>query len=262
MPRLAANISWLFTELPLLERPGAARRCGFAAVECLFPYAVKPNDLAGSLGEAGTELVMFNLPAGAWEAGERGLAALPGRQRDFAASMEVARRYADRCGTKQLHVMAGIRAPDIEVERAWDCYVDNLRVAARAFGQDGISLLIEPINAGDMPGYFLATLNDAVRAQDAVGAPNLRIQADLYHLQIAGGDLLRRIGEALPRIGHVQVAAVPDRGEPDNGELRHDDLFRLIDREGYTGWVGCEYRPRGITEDGLGWAEPWLLRQA
>ena len=261
MPRLAANISWLFTELPFLERPVAAGRRGFAGVECLFPYGVSSDDIVGLLRHAGTELVMFNLPAGDWAVGERGLAALPGRQRDFATSMEVARRYANRCGTRMLHVMAGIRAPDTDVAQAWDCYLHNLCVAAGAFAQDGITLLIEPINVGDMPGYVLGTLEDAVRAQDAVGAPNLRIQADLYHLQIAGGDLLRRIGEALPRIDHVQVAAVPDRGEPDNCELRHDDLFRLLDHNGYAGWVGCEYRPRGITADGLGWAEPWLIRQ-
>ena len=258
MPKLAANISWLFTEIAFLARPAAAAQCGFKGVECLFPYAEEPRDLAGSLRKARTELVMFNLPPGDWSAGDRGLAAEPGREGEFAAGLEVARRYADRCGTRRLHAMAGIMRPERDPARSWDCYLANLSMAAKALADDGITLLIEPINRGDMPGYLLLTLDDAVRAQDAVGEPNLSIQADLYHLQLEGGDLVRRIGQTLPRIGHVQVAGVPHRHEPDDAELRHRELFAMLDSRGYAGWVGCEYRPSGTCADGLAWAQPWL----
>jgi hydroxypyruvate isomerase len=258
MPKLAANISWLFTEVAFLARPAAAAQCGFGGVECLFPYAEGPDDLASALSEAQIELVMFNLPPGDWSAGDRGLAAVPGREREFAQSLEVARRYADRCGARRLHAMAGIGRSAMDPARSWNCYLSNLRMAAKALADDGITLLIEPINRGDMPGYVLGTLEDAVRVQDAVGEPNISIQADLYHLQIEGGDLVRRIEKALPRIGHVQVAGVPHRHEPDGGELRHEELFALLDTCGYTGWIGCEYRPRGATREGLYWAGAWL----
>jgi hydroxypyruvate isomerase len=258
MPRLGANLSWLFGELPFAQRFDAAAASGFAGVECLFPYEIAPAGMARLLRNAGVTLELFNAPAGDWEAGERGVAGLPGRKAECDAGTDRARRYADRCGTPRIHVMAGIVPPGVERERCLDTYLANLDRAARALAEDGRVLLIEPINTRDMPGYLLATLEEAVAVVAAVGADNLRIQADLYHLQIMGGDLIRRVSAALPRIAHVQIAGVPDRGEPDRGELRHEALFAMLDAAGYDGWVGCEYRPRGRTGDGLAWAAPWL----
>lgn len=258
MPRLAANLSWLFGERPLPERFAAAAASGFAGVECLFPDELAPDILVDLLAAAELELVLFNLPAGDWATGERGLAALPGREAEFARGVEHARRYAVRCGTQRVHVMAGIVPDGADRARCLDAYLDNLRRAAAVFAEDGVTLLIEPINGRDMPGYLLSTLEQALSVLDQVAAPNLKVQADLYHLQIMGGDLTRRLATALPRIGHVQIAGVPDRAEPDRGEVRHEALFAALDAAGYDGWVGCEYRPAGRTEDGLGWAAPWL----
>lgn len=258
MPRLAANLSWLFGERPFAERIVAAAANGFTGVECLFPYELAPDVLADLLDTAGVSLVLFNLAAGDWSAGERGVAALPGREAEFAASVEQARRYATRCGTTRLHAMASIVPAGTEHARYLDTYRANLSRAAAALADDGITLLIEPINTRDMPGYLLSTLEDALTVREQVGAANLLIQADLYHLQITGGDLIRRVETALPHIGHVQVAGVPDRSEPDRGELRHEALFAMLDAAGYAGWVGCEYRPAGLTEEGLGWAASWL----
>lgn len=253
MPRFAANLSWLFTERPFPERFAAAASCGFAGVEFLFPYDYPPVDVARWAEEAGVEVVMFNLPPGDWAAGERGLAGVPGREEEFREAVATALDYADALGVARLHAMAGVVPPGVAREEAWLCYLRNLRAAAGLLAESGRTLLIEPINRRDMPGYLLATLEDALAAVEAVGAANLRVQADLYHLQIEGGDMTRRLEAAMPQIGHVQVAAVPDRGEPDRGELNHAHLFALLDAAGYGGWVGCEYRPRGRTEDGLGW---------
>ncbi len=258
MPRLAANISWLFTERPFAARVAAAAAQGFTGVECLFPYATSAGDLAALLRASGLTLELFNLPPGDWTIGERGLAALPGREAQFAASVEEALRYAGACGTRRLHAMAGIPAPDVERSRMLDCYAANLRRAARRLAEEGCTLLIEPINERDMPSYALSSLDEALALIACIGEPNLRVQADLYHLQIMGGDLSHRIEAAMPVIDHVQIAGVPDRHEPDRGELRHEALFDLLDRHGYDGWVGCEYTPRGRTEDGLAWARPWL----
>ena len=260
MPRLAANLSWLYGDRPFAARFAAAGASGFAGVECLFPYEIAADDLAGLLDAARMTLALFNLPAGDWSAGDRGLAALPGREAEFAASVEQARRYAARCGTRLLHTMAGIVPRGVERARCLDTYYANLRRAAATLADDGVTLLIEPINTRDMPGYLLSTLEEALAIRAQVGAPNLLIQADLYHLQIMGGDLTRRLTAALPHIGHVQIAGVPDRAEPDRGELRHEALFAMLDAAGYDGWVGCEYRPEGRTEDGLGWAARWLSR--
>lgn len=258
MPRLAANLSWLYGDRPFSDRFAAAAASGFRGVECLFPYELPAHDLAGLLDAAGVELALFNLAAGDWAAGERGLAALPGRETDFAASVEQARRYAGPAGTRRVHAMAGIVPEGADRARWIETYIANLRRAAGALAEDGVTLLIEPINGRDMPGYLLSTLDQALTVVEQVGAPNLKVQADLYHLQITGGDLTRRLAVALPWISHVQVAGVPDRAEPDRGELRHESLFAMLDDAGYDGWVGCEYRPAGRTEDGLGWASHWL----
>lgn len=260
MPRLAANLSWLYGELPFPERFAAAARDGFAAVEFLFPYDHPAKDIARWAEDAGVEIAMFNLPPGDWAAGERGLAGLPGREEAFSRSVEHALAYADALGVHKLHAMAGLLAPGVERACAWTVYLANLRAAAAMLAASGRTLLIEPINRRDMPGYLLQTLEAALAAVEAVGSANLRVQADLYHLQIEGGDMTRRLESAMRSVGHVQVAAVPDRGEPDAGELNHPHLFALLDALGYDGWVGCEYRPRGPTSEGLGWAAPLLNR--
>lgn len=260
MPRLAANISWLFTEHPFAERIAAASARGFEGVECLFPYQLEAAAMADLLRTSATTMELLNLPAGDWDAGERGLAALPGREAQFGAQVEEGRRYAATCGTPRIHAMAGIPPAGMERARVLDCFAENLRRAARRLADDGCTLLIEPINERDVPGYALSRLEDALAVIAEVGEPNLRVQADLYHLQIMGGDLSHRLVEAMPLIGHVQLAGVPDRNEPDRGELRHELILDLLDRSGYDGWVGCEYAPRAGTVAGLGWARPWLSR--
>ncbi len=249
MPAFAANLTTMFGERAFSDRFGAAAAAGFTAVEFLFPYDHSPAAVAGWLDAARLNAAMFNLPPGDWSAGERGIAALPGREAEFRASIERALRYARALRAPRLHAMAGLASAG--ANRA--TYVANLRLAAAILADAAIDLLIEPINPRDMPGYFLASWEQACAVQDEVGAPNLRLQADLYHLQIIQGDLTRLLERDLWRIGHVQIAGVPDRQEPDRGEVRYAHLFGLLDDLGYRGMVGCEYRPRGRTEDGLGW---------
>lgn len=255
MPRLAANLSLLFTELPFLERFAAAAACGFRAVEFLFPYEERVEAVAAARQAAGVAVALFNLPAGDFAAGERGLAAVPGREADFAAGLERALPYAQALGAERLHVMAGI-AP----AGSRPLYLDNLRRAADFFGVRGFGLSIEPINQRDMPGYHLSTQADAVAVLDAVGRPNLGLQMDFYHCQITEGDLFRRLEAHLPRIVHTQIAGVPERQEPDRGEVAYDRLLAHLDALGYAGWVGCEYRPRAGTAAGLGWAAAYGIR--
>lgn len=262
MPRFAANLTMMFTEHPFPQRFGAAARAGFEAVEFLFPYAWPAGDIAAWLAESRLRNVLFNLPPGDWEAGERGIASLPGREAEFASSVEQALDYARVLGTPRLHVMAGLlpEGADRAAHRA--LYVANLRHAARRAAAQGISLLIEPINGRDMPGYLLQTQADAHAVCDAVGAPNLQVQMDLYHAQIMEGDLTTKLRRHIGRIGHIQIASVPDRQEPAGGELNVAHLFAELDALGYTGWVGCEYRPRGRTEDGLDWLRPYRTAPA
>ncbi len=247
MPRFAANLTFLFTERPFLERFAAARSAGFEAVELLFPYEYGPTEIRAALDEAGLELALFNAPPGDWAAGERGLAALPGREAAFRDSFRRALDYAAALRPARLHVMAGI-ARGTEARAT---LVANLRWAAHEAGAQGLT--VEPINSRDMPGYHLATTAEAVTVIEGVGAANLGLQFDTYHVQIMEGDLSQRLERLLPLIAHVQIAGVPDRGEPDRGEVDHAHLFALLDRLGYRGWIGCEYRPRRRTEDGLDW---------
>lgn len=251
MPRLAANLTTMFTEAPFLDRFAAAAAAGFAGVEFLFPYEHAAQALSERLRASELQTALFNLPAGDWAGGERGLAALAGREGAFRESVEVALRYAGKLGGSRMHAMAGLVADG--ADRA--TYVSNLRYAAARLAEHGLMLLIEPINPRDMPGYLLHRWDDAVAIQDEVGAANLQLQADLYHLQITGGDLVRTLERDIERIGHVQIAGVPDRNEPDEGEVNFPYLLRLLDELGYGGWVGCEYRPRGRTEEGLGWRD-------
>ncbi|MEM1297861.1 MAG: 2-oxo-tetronate isomerase [Pseudomonadota bacterium] len=251
MPRFAANLSMMFTQHGFLDRFRAAADAGFRGVEYLFPYAEAAADIRAALDDAGLTQALFNCPPGDWEAGERGMAAVPGREAEFRDSIGKALEYAAVIGPERLHIMAGLtEGPEAEA-----AYVDNLKWAA-AQAPDR-TFLIEPINSRDMPGYFLSTSTQALRILEAVGAPNLMLQFDLYHAQIMEGDLTRRTEALMPHIGHIQIAGVPDRHEPDMGELNYPALFASLDGLGYEGWIGCEYRPAGRTEDGLGWFEPY-----
>ena len=257
MPRFAANLSLMYGEHAFLDRFGAAAADGFDAVEFLFPYEHAPRDIAAALQRHGLTQALFNLPPGDMAAGERGLAALPGREEEFAASLERALPYAQATGCRRLHVMAGIAVPGSDRAALHAAYVANLRRAAARVAPLGITLLIEPINTRDMPGYFLTRQTQAHEVLAEVGAANLKVQMDLYHCQITEGDLAAKlrayVGGADSRVGHLQVAGVPDRHEPDGGEVNYPFLFDLLDELGYTGFVGCEYRPRAGTSAGLGW---------
>ena len=254
MPRFAANLTTMFTERPFLDRFAAASEAGFEAVEFLFPYEWPAAEVRAALDGAGLALALFNAPPGDWAAGERGLAALPERSDDFRRAFDEALEYAAILRPARLHVMAGLA----QGPSAREAYLRNLTWAAEVAGEQ--NLAIEPINSRDMPGYHLATSEDAEGVLDTVGAPNLGLQLDLYHAQIMEGDLTRRIERLLPRVAHVQIAGVPERHEPDAGEVNFPHIFALLDRLGYAGFVGCEYRPRDRTEEGLGWFRNWAGR--
>jgi hydroxypyruvate isomerase len=261
MPQFAANLSWLFTEVPLLDRFAAAARAGFAAVEFLFPYEHAAEELAGALRAHGLANVLFNLPPGDWAAGERGIAAIPGREAEFRESLELALAYARALATPRLHVMGGVVPPGADRSAYRATYVANLRYAAARAAQDGRVALIEPLNPRDTPGYLVATQAEAHAIREEVNAANVKVQMDLYHCQIVEGDVATRLRRYLPHVGHIQVAGVPGRNEPDTGELNYPYLFRLLDELGYDGWVGCEYRPARGTVEGLAWLEPWRRRR-
>ena len=253
MPKFAANLSLLFTEVPFLERFGAAAGAGFDAVEFLFPYAHAADDIARALRAHGLANVLFNLPPGDWTAGERGIAAIPGREAEFRASVALALSYAAALRTPRLHVMAGVLPAGADRSAYRATYLANLAYAAAEAARAGVDVLIEPLNPRDVPGYFLSTQADAHGIREAVGAANLKVQMDLYHCQIVEGDVATKLRRYLPHVGHIQIAGVPDRHEPDTGELNYPYLFRLLDELGYAGWVGCEYRPANGTVAGLGW---------
>ncbi|MEN3950811.1 2-oxo-tetronate isomerase [Iodidimonas sp. SYSU 1G8] len=255
MFRFAANLSFLFGDAAFLDRFERAARAGFTGVEYLFPYDHDPAELVARLRDNRLEQVLFNAPPGDWTAGERGLAALPGREAEFAASLDTALRYAEAMDTRRVHIMAGIGgAPQV--------YRGNLEVAARRFEGSGVTALIEPINRRDMPGYFLADFAQAVAVIDAVASDSLRLQFDIYHRQILHGDVTTGLSQTMPIIGHVQIAGVPSRHEPDTGELALDQVLGTLRSLGYDGWIGCEYRPRGLTEDGLAWKARWETASA
>jgi 2-dehydrotetronate isomerase len=254
MPRLAANLGYLFAERPLIERFGAAHAAGFTAVELLFPYDTAPSAVRAELARHGLTQLGVNTPLG--RDGESGLAAVPGRERDWEAAFERALAYAVAIGGRAVHCLAGCVAVE-QRPAAETVMIRNLSRATERAGEAGIMLLIEPINPRDRPGYFLNRVEHAADIIGKVGSENLRIQFDFYHAQIVGGDLLRRFEAYLPLVGHVQIAGVPARREPDEGEVNYADILAALDRLGYAGFVGCEYRPRGRTEDGLGWAKPY-----
>ncbi|WP_181699521.1 2-oxo-tetronate isomerase [Chthonobacter albigriseus] len=251
MPRFAANLSLMFTEHAFLDRFAAAAAAGFTAVEYLFPYDHPPEVIADRLKAAGLTQALFNMPPGDWAAGDRGLAALPHRRDAFREAVTTAVAYGRTIGTPLLHMMAGI-APWANTD-ARASYVDNARYAADKAAEAGIGLVLEPINARDMPGYFLCDFDGAVRLLDEIDHPNIRLQFDIYHRQIMRGDVIRGLEQLMPRIGHVQIAAVPHRNEPGTGELDDARILATLDTLGYAGFVGCEYRPAAGTVEGLSW---------
>ena len=268
MPRFAANLSMLYNEHAFLDRFAAAAADGFQAVEFLFPYAFEAQALARRLADHGLQQVLFNAPPGDFDAGERGIACLPGREAEFRSGFAQALAYADALGCPRLHVMAGLAPPGVERARLQATYEANLGWAAGQAAAAGRSVLIEPINSRDIPGYLLNRQDEAHRIVQAIGAANLQVQMDLYHCQIVEGDVAMKLRHYLPsgRVGHLQIAGVPERHEPDLGELNHPYLFQLIDELsaacGWRGWIGCEYRPArgavaGATSAGLGWLGAW-----
>ncbi len=253
MPKFAANVSLLFTELPFIERFGAARAAGFDAVEFLFPYAFEPDQITARLERFDLQLVLHNTPPGDWAAGERGMACDPRRIDEFQEGIGLALDYAEELGVPQLHCLAGKVHAAVTPERAHETYVANLRFAAAQCHQRGIKLLIEPLNTVDAPGYFLTSTRQAAAIIAEVAAPNLFLQYDIYHMQRMEGDLADTLRTNLPLIGHIQVADVPGRHEPGTGEINFPFLFRHLDAIGYDGWVGCEYTPMNGTVDSLAW---------
>lgn len=251
MLRFAANLNMMYTEFPLLERFAAAARDGFTAVECLFPYQYSAVDLGAQLKEQRLQLILINAPPGNWATGERGLAALPGREAEFRSAICAAIEYAHALECARVHVMAGLQPAGVERAAMRETFVNNLRWAVGL--ASGIQLLIEPINTRDMPGYFLNRQEEAHAIVDEIGNPALRVQMDLYHCQIVEGDVSAKLRKYLRRVGHVQIAGVPDRHEPDHGELDYSYVLDLIDELGYRGWIGCEYQPKNGTSEGLGW---------
>lgn len=267
MPRFAANLSFLYPELDFQDRFEAAARDGFEGVEFLFPYAWPAHEIAARLRANGLQQVLFNAPPGDWDGGERGLACLPGREAEFREGLQRALRYARELHCERIHVMAGLVPAGHTRDSVRATYIDNLRWAADQAAREGVRLMIEPINGRDMPGYFLNRQDHAHELLAEIGAPNVQVQMDLYHCQVVEGDLATKIRQYLPtgRVGHLQIAGVPERHEPDTGELNYPYLLALVDevaaRCGWQGWVGCEYRPRrgavpGGTSAGLGWRIP------
>ena len=264
MPRFAANLSFLYGEHAFLDRFGAAARDGFQAVEFAFGYDVAPQEIAARLAAHGLLQVLINAPPGDLAAGERGLASLPGREADFRRSLlDQALPLAQVLRCPRIHVMAGVLPPDADHAAHRARFVANLAWAAAQAASAGVALMIEPINTRDIPGFFLNRQDEAHAIVQEVGAPNLQVQMDLYHCQIVEGDLAMKLRAYLPtgRVGHLQIAGVPERHEPDLGELHYPYLFQLLDELGWAGHVGAEYRPRAGTSAGLGWFAPWRASQ-
>jgi hydroxypyruvate isomerase len=264
MPQFAANLSMMYTEVDFIDRFAAAAADGFTAVEYLFPYAVDRAQLAQRLRDQGLVQALFNAPPGDFERGERGLACLPDRVDEFRRGItDHALPYAQALGCRRVHVMAGLVPAGADRAALRATYVANLAWAAQQAASAGVTLCIEPINTRDIPGFFLNRQDEAHAVVHDVGAANLKVQFDLYHCQIVEGDLAMKLKQYLPtgRVGHIQVAGVPERHEPDVGEVNHPYLFSLLDDLGWNGFVGAEYRPRAGTSAGLGWFQPWKASQ-
>jgi hydroxypyruvate isomerase len=255
MPKFAANLSTLFTEVPLPERFAVAAKAGFKAVEVQFPYAMAKDEVAQRLQANGQTLVLFNLPPGNFDAGERGIACLPGREQEFQDGVGTAINYARASGCKTLNCLAGFLPQGASSDAAYRTLLDNLKFAAAKLKEEGILLVAEAINTHDMPGFFLNRSAQAMALFDEAGADNLKLQYDIYHMQRMEGELASTIARLLPRIGHIQLADNPGRHEPGTGEINFPWLLSHIDRIGYAGWIGCEYFPLAGTAAGLGWLD-------
>ncbi|MBS9425011.1 2-oxo-tetronate isomerase [Photorhabdus caribbeanensis] len=271
MAKFAANLSMMFNDVPFTERFARAAKAGFKGVEYLFPYEVAAEELAALLKQHQLTQVLFNMPAGNWAAGERGIASIPGREKEFAEGVQTALKYALALNCKQVHAMAGKLDTQFTPEQQFtpiqqltpiqqvtsiqqcECYISNIQHAADVMAEHNINVLIEPINTRDMPDYFLTTQHQAETLLKAIDRQNVFIQLDLYHCQIMEGDLLRTIERLWGKFSHIQIASVPERHEPDSGEVNYPWLFNKLDKMGYQGWFGCEYHPAGRTEDGLDW---------
>jgi hydroxypyruvate isomerase len=257
MPKFCANLTMLFNEVEFLERFAGAARAGFRGVEYLFPYAYPKETLAKALSATGLTQVLFNLPGGDWQAGDRGIGAVPGREEEFRAGVPIAIEYAKALGCGMVNCLAGIPPAD-GAPAARRTFVANLRFAAPLLEKAGIKLLIEPINNFDIPGFWLNRVSLAESVIDEVGSSNAFIQYDLYHQQRSEGELLGTFERHRSRIAHIQIADNPGRNEPGTGEINYSNVFDALDRAGYAGWIGCEYRPRAGTEPGLGWAAAYF----
>jgi hydroxypyruvate isomerase len=253
MPKLAANLSMLFTEVDFMDRFQAASAAGFDAVEYLFPYTFSAQDIRAQLQKHGLVQALFNAPPGDWAAGERGIACIPGREEEFRAGIATALEYAKILGNTRLHVMAGLMPDNIDQALATETYVSNLRYAAQQVKEAGLTILVEPINDIDMPGYFVNYQEDGAALIDEIDEPNVRLQFDFYHCQMMQGNVLSTFRKLRAYVDHVQIAGVPNRHEPDVGELNYRYLLAELDKDGYAGFVGCEYKPLAGTVDGLHW---------
>ena len=258
MPQFSANLTMLFNEVDFLDRFERAAKAGFKGVEYLFPYGWSKEELRERLSRYHLVQVLHNLPAGNWQAGERGIACLPGREEEFRDGVARAIEYAKALGCRRLNCLAGKIPPGISPEKIRQTLIENLRFAAIALEKEGIELLIEPLNDQDIPGFYLVRTREALQLIQEVNHPNLYLQYDLYHMQIMEGNLIQTIQRNQARIRHIQLADVPGRHEPGTGEINFANLFRFLDEIGYEGWIGCEYIPTGKTEDGLKWIEPYL----
>jgi hydroxypyruvate isomerase len=261
MLRFAANLSLMYNEHEFLDRFAAAAGDGFKGVEFLFPYDYPAGEIRRRLDDHALSQALFNAPPGNWAAGERGTASLPGREAEFRRSVAIALEYVQVIGNETLHVMAGLGVAGVERARQRAVYVSNLAYAAEQAASLGLTIVIEPINTRDIPGFFLNRQDEAQAICAELGKPNLKVQFDCYHCQIVEGDLATRLRRDMPTVGHIQIAGVPERNEPDTGEVNYGYLLPLIEELGYAGWIGCEYRPAGATSAGLGWFAPWRERK-
>jgi len=252
MPRFSANLGFLWPDRPLLERIEAAANAGYKAIELHYPYDVPASELKAACGRRGLKLLGLNTQIGAGPAGHRGFAAVPGHEGDFRALAEQAIAYAAEAGGTAVHMMAGNVPPEKHAE-GFATIVANLKWAAPKAEAAGLTVLIEPINPRDMPGYFYSTVEEGAAVVDAVGAANLKLMFDAYHVGVSQGDIITRLRKFYPKIGHVQIAAVPSRAEPDEGEVNYPAIFKVLDELGYAGWIGAEYKPRAATDAGMGW---------
>ena len=251
--KFAANLSFLYQDLPFLDRITAAAEDGFEGVECMYPYAFPATEIRQRLDDNGIEQALFNAPPGDWDNGERGIASLPGREREFKEAISLALDYANALGNQRLHVMAGLLPASANRAEYLDRYTQNVAWAAEQAQSADVTIVLEPINQRAMPGYLLSYQQDALDVIRATGADNVKVQFDCYHTQIMEGDIVTKLHDMFDQIDHIQIASVPNRHEPDGEELNYPFIFQTLEQLGYQGWIGCEYKPRADTRDGLQW---------